>query len=55
MSQKRYGFLVKWKDEAGAGFGKQYIAADNAFAAAAIAESLYGRLLMTKSAIETIN
>jgi hypothetical protein len=55
MAQKRYGFLVKYKDEPGAGFGKQYITADNPHAAASIAESLYGRLLMTKSAIETLD
>jgi hypothetical protein len=29
--------------------------ADNPHAAASIAESLYGRLLMTKSAIETLD
>ena len=55
MSQKRYGFLVKYKDVPGAGFGKQYITADNPVAAASIAESMYGRLLMTKQAIETID
>ena len=55
MAQKRYGFLVKYKDEPGAGFGKQYITADNPFAAASIAESMFGRLLMTKAAIEIID
>ena len=53
--QKRYGFLVKYKDEPGAGFGKQYVSASNPFEAAQMAKALYGRLLLTESAIEIIN
>ena len=48
--QKRYGFLVKYKDEPGAGFGKQYVNATNPYEAIQMAKSLYGRLLISESA-----
>jgi len=54
MSQKRYGFLVKYKDEPGAGYGKQYVTAANQYEASQMAKTLFGRMLMTESAVEII-
>ena len=51
MSQTRqYWVLVKYKDEPGAGFGKQYINASNPYEATQMAKALYGRLLISESA-----
>lgn len=47
---KQYWVLVKWKDEPGAGFSKQYVTADNPFAAIAFARAMYGNLLISQSA-----
>ena len=45
-----YWFMVKYKDEPGAGFSRTYINADNPFQAIAMARSMYGRLLISESA-----
>lgn len=51
MSQSRqYWVLVKYKDEPGAGFGRQYINANNPYEAVQMAKALYGRLLISESA-----
>ncbi len=51
MSQSRqYWVLVKYKDEPGAGFGRQYVNATNPYEAIQMAKSLYGRLLISESA-----
>ena len=51
MSQSRqYWVLVKYKDEPGAGFGRQYINASNPYEAVQMAKALYGRLLISESA-----
>lgn len=51
MSQSRqYWVLVKYKDEPGAGFGKQYVTATNPYEAIQMAKALYGRLLLSESA-----
>ena len=42
--------LVRYKDEAGAGFGKQYVTASNAYEAIRMAKALYGKLLISESA-----
>ena len=46
----QYWFLVKYKDEPGAGFGRMYINADNPYQAIQMAKSMYGRLLISESA-----
>ena len=51
MSQSRqYWVLVRYKDEPGAGFGKQYVNATNPYEAIQMAKALYGRLLISESA-----
>lgn len=51
MSQSRqYWVLVKYKNEPGAGFGKQYINASNPYEAVQMAKALYGPLLISESA-----
>lgn len=51
MSQSRqYWVLVRYKDEPGAGYGKQYVNATNPYEAIQMAKSLYGRLLISESA-----
>ena len=45
-----YWVMVKYKDEPGAGFGRVYINADNPFQAISMAQSMYGRLLISESA-----
>lgn len=42
--------LVRYKDEAGAGFGKQYVTATNAHEAMQMAKALYGKLLISEGA-----
>lgn len=42
--------LMRYKDEAGAGFGKQYVAATNAYEAIQMAKALYGSLLISEGA-----
>jgi hypothetical protein len=52
MTQARqWWVLVRYKDEAGAGFGKQYVTATNACEAIQMAKALYGRLLISEGAI----
>ena len=46
----RYWVLVRYKDEPGAGFGKQYVNANNPYEAIQMAKAMYGRLLLTESA-----
>jgi hypothetical protein len=46
-----YKVMVKWKDEPGAGFSWVYITADNPFAAISQARAMYGRLLISESAV----
>jgi len=41
---------VRYKDEAGAGFGRQFVTATNAYEAIQMAKALYGKLLLLKSA-----
>ena len=42
--------LVRYKDEPGAGFGKQYVTATNAYEAIQMAKALYGKLLISEGA-----
>ena len=46
----RFWVLVKFKDEPGAGYCKQYINATTNYEAVQMAKALYGRLLMYESA-----
>ena len=41
---------MRYKDEPGAGFGKQYVTATNAYEAIQMAKALYGRLLILEAA-----
>ena len=50
MSQNRFWVLVKYKDEPGAGYGRQYINANNPYEAIQMAKAMYGRLLLSESA-----
>jgi hypothetical protein len=51
MTQARqWWVLVRYKDEARAGFGKQYVSATNAYEAIQMAKALYGKLLISESA-----
>lgn len=51
MSQARqWWVLVRYKDEAGSGFGRQYVTATNAYEAIQMAKALYGKLLISESA-----
>lgn len=47
---KQWWVLVRYKDEPGAGFGKQYINANNAYEAIQMAKALYGRLIISEGA-----
>lgn len=48
MAQVRQWFvLVRYKDEAGAGFGRQYVTAANSYEAIQMARALYGKLLIS--------
>lgn len=42
--------LMHYSDEPGAGFGKQYVTATNAYEAIQIAKALYGKLLISEGA-----
>jgi hypothetical protein len=42
--------LVRFNDEPGAGFGKQYVTATNACEAIQMAKALYGKLLISQGA-----
>jgi len=42
--------LVRYKDEPGARFGKQYVTATNAYEAMQMAKALYGKLLISEGA-----
>jgi hypothetical protein len=46
-----YWVLVKYKDEPGAGFGRMYINAENPYQAIQMAKGMYGRLLISESAV----
>lgn len=49
MTQARqWWVLVRYKDEPGSGFGRQYVTATNAYEAIQMAKALYGRLLIPK-------
>lgn len=49
MTQARqWWVLVRYKDEPGAGFGKQYVTATNACEAIHMAKALYGNLLVSE-------
>jgi hypothetical protein len=49
MTQARqWWVLVRYKDEAGAGFGMQYVTATNAYEAVQMAKALYGKLLILR-------
>lgn len=51
MTQARqWWVLVRYKDEPGAGFGKQYVTATNAYEAIQMAKALYGKLLISEGA-----
>ena len=51
MTQARqWWVLVRYKDEPGAGFGKQCVTAANAYEAIQMAKALYGRLLISEGA-----
>jgi hypothetical protein len=51
MTQTRqWWVLVRYKDEPGAGFGKQYVTATNAYEAIQMAKALYGKLLISEGA-----
>lgn len=47
---KQFWILVKYSDEPGAGYGKQYINANTPYEAIQMAKALYGRLLLSESA-----
>ena len=49
MSQ-RFWVLVRFNDQPGAGFTRQYINAYNPFEAIMMARAMYGRLLLSESA-----
>lgn len=55
MSQKRYGFLVRLSDGPGASTAKQYVTASNQYEASQMAKTLFGRMLVTESAVEIID
>lgn len=42
--------LVRFKNEAGSGFARQYITATNAYEAIQMAKAFYGELLISESA-----
>lgn len=42
--------LVRYKDEPGAGFGKHYVTATNAYEAIQMAKALYGKVLISEDA-----
>jgi hypothetical protein len=51
MTQARqWWVLVRYKDEPGAGFGRQYVTTTNAYEAIQMAKALYGKLLMSEGA-----
>ena len=51
MSQiRQWWVLVRYKDEAGAGFCRQYVTASNAYEAIQMAKVLYGKLLISEGA-----
>lgn len=51
MTQVRqWWVLVRYKDEAGSGFGRQFVTATNAYEAIQMAKALYGKLLISESA-----
>lgn len=47
---RQWWVLVRYKDEAGSGFGKQYVTATNPYEAIQMAKALYGKLLISESA-----
>jgi len=47
---KQWWVLVRYKDEAGAGFGRQYVMASNPHEAIQMARAIYGKLLISASA-----
>ena len=47
---KTYWILVRYTDEPGAGFGKQFINANTPYEAIQMAKAMYGRLLLSESA-----
>ncbi len=50
LQPKQWWVLVRYKDEPGAGFGKRYVSATNAYEATQMAKALYGKLLISAGA-----
>ncbi len=50
MQARQWWVLVRYKNEAGAGFGRQYVAATNAYEAIQMEEALYGRQFISDRA-----
>lgn len=51
MTQTRqWWFLVRYRDEPGSGFCKQYVTAASAYEATQMAKALYGKLLISETA-----
>jgi hypothetical protein len=48
---RQYKALCQFKDEAGSGYGWVYVYASNTYEASQIFKNLYGRLLISESAI----
>lgn len=47
---RQWWVFVRYKDEPGSGFCKQYVTATNAYEAIQMAKALYGKLLMSEGA-----
>lgn len=50
VQARQWWVLVRYKDEPGAGFGKQYVTATNAYEAIQMAKALFGNLLISDGA-----
>lgn len=48
VTAKRWRVLMRYKDEPGSCFGKQYVTATNAYEAIQMAKALYGNLLVSE-------
>jgi len=55
MQTKQFYVLVRTKDEPGAGVYQAYINADNSYNAIQQAKALYGKLLLSESAVPVNN
>lgn len=51
----QYWVQVKYKDEAGSGWGRVVINADNPYQAIQMAKAQYGRLLISEAAVPVNN